>query len=70
MRFLAISVNFFISRMSESPRSTHFQPDWSEIRSNFERNLFRTSVFPMFLALVEVFGDFRRQIRIQHVELL
>ena len=39
--------------------------------------LFRTlsvpnirSVFPMFLALVEVFGDFRRQIRIQHVELL
>ena len=33
-------------------------------------HLFRTSVFPMFLALVEVFGDFRRQIRIQHVELL
>ena len=56
--------------MSENPRSTHFQPDWSEIRSNFERNLFRASVFPMFLALVEVFGDFRRQIRIQHVELL
>ena len=28
------------------------------------------SVFPMCLALVEVFGDFRRQIRIQHVELL
>ena len=33
-------------------------------------HLFRTSVFPMCLALVEVFGDFRRQIRIQHVELL
>ena len=41
--------------------------------------LFRTSVpnirkqqvfIPMFLALVEVFSDFRRQIRIQHVELL
>ena len=56
--------------MSESPRSTHFQPDWSEIRSNFERDLFRTSVFRMFLALVEVLGDFRRQIQIQHVELL
>ncbi len=28
--------------MSESPRSTHFQPDWSEMRSNLERNLFRT----------------------------
>ena len=28
------------------------------------------SLYLLFLALVEVFGDFRRQIRIQHVELL
>ena len=27
-------------------------------------------VFPRFLALVEVFGDFRPQIRIQHVQLV
>ena len=32
-------------------------------------HLFRTSVFPMCLALVEVFGYFRHQIRIQHVAL-
>ena len=29
-----------------------------------------TASLYLFLALVEVFGDFRRQIRIQHVELL
>ena len=28
------------------------------------------SLYLLFLALFEVFGDFRRQIRIQHVELL
>ena len=54
-------------------RTVFMTPSYEGLKS-----LFRTSVpnircwkavCSMFLALVEVFGDFRRQIRIQHVEL-
>ncbi len=43
---------------------------WFSAGFRLAERLFRTSDFPRFLALVEVSGDFRRQIWIQHVEIL
>ena len=45
-------------------------PSYEGLKSLFRTSGNSRSLFLRVLALVEVFGDFRRQIRIQHVELL